>query len=109
MKRSLLWIIALVIAAAPAVADVCRLDCAGDRRPECPLHQPAPHRCTHDHTIGTTGLTRASVDAARPLDVAIAVAPDCASLVPASADVSRLDRRHGPPPLRSPRPDVLRI
>jgi hypothetical protein len=109
MKRPLLWIVALVIAAAPVVADVCRLDCARERPPECPLHQQAPHGCTHDHTIGSAGLTRASVDTSRPIDVAIAVAPDCASLVPASAGVSRIDRRHAPPHLRSPRPDVLRI
>jgi hypothetical protein len=108
MKRPLLWIIALIIAAAPVVTDVCRLDCALDRPPECPLHQQTPHTCTHDHTIGTAGLARASADASRPIDVAIAVTPYRAALAPASVDVSRIERQHAPP-LRSPRPDVLRI
>jgi hypothetical protein len=112
MKRPLLGIIAVVIAgvitAAPVVTDVCRLDCARERPPECPLHQRAPHTCTHDHTIGTAGLTRASVDTSRPTDVAIAVTPSRAALAPASVVVSRIERQHAPP-LRSPRPDVLRI
>ena len=112
MKRQLLWIITVVIAgviaAAPVVADVCRLDCARDRPPECPLHQQAPHRCIHDHSIGTAGLTRAGVDTSRPIDVAIAVTPHRAAFTRASVDVSGIERRHAPP-LRSSRPDVLRI
>ena len=112
MKRPVLWVIAVVIAgviaAAPAITDVCCLDCAFDRPPACPLHQQTPHTCTHDHSIGAAGLTPASADASRPIDVAIAVTPYRAALVPASVDVSRIEREHAPP-LRSPRPDVLRI
>jgi hypothetical protein len=39
MKRLMLWIVAFVIAAAPVLADLCRLDCERQRQPACPLHQ----------------------------------------------------------------------
>ena len=112
MKRTLLWIVVVVIAgviaAAPVAADVCRLDCAGDRPPECPLHQQAPHTCTHDHTIGTADLTRASLCTARLIFVAIAATPADAAVALVSVDLFRADHPHAPP-RRSPRPDVLRI
>lgn len=108
MKRLPLWIIALIITAAPVVTDVCRLDCALDRPPECPLHQQGPHTCTHDHTIGAAGLTRASVETSRPTDITIAVTSYRITLAPASADMFRVEHQHAPP-LRSPRPNVLRI
>ena len=77
MKRLLLWTLALVIAAAPAVAEVCRLDCARPDPPACPLHQKAPRPCAHDHAIAAADLTRAGVDLSRPLVAAIVVAvPD---------------------------------
>ena len=96
MKRPLLWMIALLIAVAPALADVCRVDCERGRPPtvrlkpdttenyatECPLHQQAPHRCSHDHTIGSATLTRAIVDAQRPLVAAIVIAAPDATLEP---------------------------
>jgi|KBSSwiStaDraftv2_1062776.scaffolds.fasta_scaffold2601115_2 hypothetical protein len=108
MKRPLLWVIALLIAAAPALVDVCRVDCERARPPECPLHQPAPHRCSHDHTIGSATLTRAIVDAQRPLVSAIVIAAPDATLELLALDRSRVERRHIPP-LRSPRIDVLRV
>jgi len=112
MKRTLLWIVAVVIAgvvaAAPVAADVCRLDCAGDRPPECPLHQQAPHTCTHDHTIGTVGLPPASVGTSRPIIVAIAATPADAAVALVSIDLFRAEHPHAPP-RRSPRPHVLRI
>jgi len=108
MKRPLLWVIALLIAAAPALADVCRVDCERARPPECPLHQPAPHRCSHDHTIGSATLTRAIVDAQRPLVAAIVIAASDATLESLALERSRVEHRHVPP-LRSPRATVLRI
>ena len=108
MNRPLLWIVALLIAAAPVAADVCRLDCARDRRPECPLHQQAPHTCTHDHTIGTAELTRASVDTARPIILLMAATPADAAVALVSIDLFRAEPPHAPPH-RSSRPDVLRI
>jgi hypothetical protein len=109
MKRLLLWVIALVIAAAPAVNDLCRFDCERERPPECPLHQQAPHTCAHDHTIGAARLTRASVDVSRSIDlVALALSPCRVAIAPVASDPVRIDREHAPP-LRSPRPDVLRI
>jgi hypothetical protein len=108
MKRHLLWVIALVIAAAPALADVCRLDCGRERPPECPLHQQAPHKCAHDHTIKPAAPTRVSTAATRPLDVAIAIVPSHASAAPTAVIVARITREHAPP-ARSPRSNVLRI
>ena len=108
MKRPLLWMIALLIAVAPALADVCRVDCERDRPPECPLHQPAPHSCSHDHTIGSATLTRVIVDVQRPLVVAIVIAAPDATLEPVALDRSRVEHLHLPL-LRSPRIDVLRI
>jgi len=108
MKRLPLWIIALVIAAAPALNDVCRLDCERQHPPDCPLHQQAPHTCAHDHTIGAATPTRAAVDASRPLVVAIAVTPDRIAPARRVIDLFRIEHQHAPP-LRSPRPDVLRI
>ena len=122
MKQPLLWLIALLIAVAPALADVCRVDCERGRPPtvrlkpdttenyatECPLHQQAPHKCSHDHTISSATLTRAIVDAQRPLVAAIVIAAPDATLEPVALDRSRVEHRHLPP-LRSPRIDVLRI
>ena len=108
MKRPLLWLIALLIAVAPALADLCRVDCERDRPPECPLHQPTPHKCSHDHTIGAATLTRAIVDAQRPLAVALVIAAPDATLEPLALDRSRVEHLHVPP-LRAPRIDVLRI
>ena len=107
MKRLLLWMVALLIAAAPVLDDVCRLDCERAHPPECPLHQQAPHKCAHDHSIGAASLTRASVGASRPAPAAIAAAAYRAAAT-ASADVLRIEREHTPP-IRPPRPDVLRI
>jgi hypothetical protein len=108
MKRPLLFLIALVIAVAPA-AEVCRLDCERPKQPECPLHQQTPpHTCAHDHTIGTATLNGANAGAPRPAGPAIAVTPGPTTIEPIALDQSRLDRRHSPPP-RSPRIDVLRI
>jgi hypothetical protein len=108
MRRLLLWVLALVIAAAPAVADVCRLDCARERQPACPQHQTAPHRCSHDHAIAAADLTRASADAQRPIVAGIVVAlpdfrrsHDSIVLVPVEP--------HQTPPLQASRTDVLRI
>lgn len=108
MKRLLLWLIALVIASAPAAAEVCRLDCERPKPPECPLHQQAPHQCSHDHTIGSATLDRANAGAPRPADAAIAVTPARATIEPIALERPRTDRPHSRPP-RSPRIDVLRI
>jgi hypothetical protein len=108
MKRLLLWIVVLVIAAAPVLNDVCRLDCERAHPPECPLHQPAPHKCAHDHSIGAAALTRAGGDATRPMSAAVAVAPYRIAVAPVSINLARVERQHAPP-IRSPRPDVLRI
>ena len=103
MKRLPFWIIALLIAAAPVVNDLCRLDCERERPPDCPLHQQAPHTCAHDRTIGAANLPRASVDAARSVDsVAMALTPYRAPIASQSVDLSRIDRQQAPP-LRSPR------
>jgi hypothetical protein len=108
MKRTLLWVIALLIAVAPALADVCRVECERERPPECPLHQQAPHRCSHDHTIASATLTRPIVDAQRPLVAAIVVTAPDAVLEPLAVDRSRIEHLHVLP-LRSPHIDVLRI
>ena len=108
MKRPLLWVIALLIAAAPALVDVCRVDCERARPPACPLHQPAPHRCSHEHTIGSATLTRTIVDAQRPLVTAIVITAPDATLELLALDRSRVEHMHVPP-LRFPRIDVLRI
>ena len=108
MKRPLLWLIALAIAVAPALADVCRVDCERERPPECPLHQPAPHKCSHDHTIASATLTRTSVDTQRPVVAATVIAAPGATLELLAPDRSRIEHLHVPP-LRSPRIDVLRI
>ena len=107
MKRPLLWVIALVIAVAPALADVCRVDCDRDRPPECPLHQQAPHKCSHDHTIAAATITRVDVDAYRPVAAILDAAPGV-TFEPVALDRSRVEHLHIPP-LRSPRIDVLRI
>jgi len=73
-----------------------------------PLHQQAPHKCSHDHTISAATLTRAIVDAQRPLVAAIVIAAPDATLEPLALDRSRIEHLHLPP-LRSPRIDVLRI
>jgi hypothetical protein len=108
MKRLLLWIVALVIAAAPVLADVCRLNCERERQPACPLHQQAPHKCAHDHTVGGAGLTRAIADVPRPVPSAIVVARIDVTGGRASTALPGIDDRHAPPN-RSPRTDVLRI
>jgi len=107
MKRPLLWMIALLIAVAPALADVCRVDCDRDRPPECPLHQQAPHKCSHDHTIAAATITRVDVDAYRPVTATLDAAPGV-TFEPVALDRSRVEHLHIPP-LRSPRIDVLRI
>jgi hypothetical protein len=107
MKRPLLWMIALLIAVAPALADVCRVDCDRDRPPECPLHQQAPHKCSHDHTIAAATITRVDVDAYRPVAAILDAAPGV-TFEPVALDRSRVEHLHIPP-LRSPRIDVLRI
>ena len=122
MKRPSLWLIALLLAVAPALADVCRVDCEGGGgstvrlRPhttendaaECPLHEQAPHKCSHDHTIGSATLTRVIVDAQRPLVAATVIAAPDATLQPLVLDRSRVAHLHVPP-LRSSRATVLRI
>jgi len=107
MKRPLLWMIALLIAVAPALADVCRVDCERDRAPECPLHEQAPHKCSHDHTIAAATITRVDVDAYRPVAAILDAAPGV-TFEPVALDRSRVEHLHIPP-LRSPRIDVLRI
>ena len=107
MKRPLLWMIALLIAVAPALADVCRVDCDRDRPPECPLHQQAPHKCSHDHTIAAATITRVDVDAYRSVAAILDAAPGV-TFEPVALDRSRVEHLHIPP-LRSPRIDVLRI
>jgi hypothetical protein len=109
MKRSLLWVVALVIAAAPVLSEVCRLDCERAHPPECPLHHEAPRPCAHDHTSAAARLTSAGADVLRPAPLAIAVEPyRSAASAETFADGFRATR--GPaPPLRSPRFDVLRI
>jgi hypothetical protein len=84
MKRLLLWTLALVIAAAPAVAEVCRLDCARPDPPACPLHQKAPL---------VAAIVVAFADFSRPQ---------------ASASLLPIEEHHTPPP-RAPRTDILRI
>jgi hypothetical protein len=108
MKRTLLWAVALLIAVAPVLADVCRVDCERERPPECPLHQQAPHKCSHDHAIGSATLTRAIVDAQRPLVAAIVITVPDAVLEPLALDRSRVEHLHIPP-LHSPRATILRI
>lgn len=108
MSRPVLWVVALVMAAAPALADVCRFDCERDRQPECPLHQQAPHKCGHDHTAGAAGLTRASSDASRPPDSAIAVPTYRLPITSSRVHVLRVERQHAPP-RRSTPTTVLRI
>lgn len=108
MKRLLLWSIALVIAVAPAAAEVCRLDCERPKPPECPLHQQTSHKCSHDHTIGAATLTPSNSGAPRPAGPPIAVMPGRATIEPIAFAPQRAARPHSPPP-RSPRIDVLRI
>jgi hypothetical protein len=108
MKRLLLWTLAMVIAAAPAVAEVCRLDCARPDPPACPLHQKAPRPCTHDHAIAAADLTRVSLEVSRPLVAAIVVAFADFSRPQASAHLLPIEEHHTPPP-RAPRTDILRI
>jgi hypothetical protein len=108
MKRLLLWVLALVIAAAPAVAEVCRLDCARPDPPACPLHQSAPRPCLHDHAIAAADLTRVNVDLSRPLVAAIVVAVPDFRRAHQSADPFPVEDRYAPPP-RASRTDVLRI
>ena len=108
MKRLLLWVVAIVIAAAPVVNDVCRLDCERAHQDECPLHQTTPHKCAHDHTSAAASLARAGADVSRPAPAAIPVERHRLSLARASADLLGLERDVAPPP-RSPRLDVLRI
>jgi hypothetical protein len=108
MKPLLLWILALVVAAAPVVADVCRLDCARPDPPPCPQHQTTPHPCAHDHAIAAADLTRVSVEVSRPLVAAIVVALPDFRRPHESNDVLPRQRRHASPP-RAPRTDILRI
>jgi hypothetical protein len=108
MRRPLLWLIAIVIAVAPTLADVCRVDCERERPPECPLHQPAPRTCSHAHTIGSATLTQASADTQRPAVAAFVVATPGARLERVALELSCIDHQHIPP-LRSPRAAVLRI
>jgi hypothetical protein len=108
MKRLLLLIVALVIAVAPALADICRLDCERARQPECPLHQQAPHKCAHDHTVAAADVARTSLGVSRPLVVAIAVIPPHLDAAPIVTDLRDIECQHAPP-LRSPHIDVLRI
>ena len=108
MKRLLLWTLAIVIAAAPAVAEVCRLDCARPDPPACPLHQKAPRPCTHDHAIAAADLTRVGVNLSRPLAAVIVVAVPDFSRGHQSVEVPLLERLHAPPP-RASRTDILRI
>jgi hypothetical protein len=97
MKRLLLWTLALVIAAAPAVAEVCRLDCARPDPPACPLHQKAPRPCAHDHAISAADLTRGGVDLSRPLVAAITVTFHLDALAPVTASLHRGEHQHAPP------------
>ena len=108
MKRLLLWTLALVIAAAPAIAEVCRLDCARPDPPACPLHHTAPRPCLHDHAVVAADLTRVSVDLQRPIVAVIVVALPDFRRPHESNDVLPLEHPNAPPP-RAFRTDVLRI
>jgi len=108
MKRLLLWTLALVIAAAPAVAEVCRLDCARPDPPACPLHQKAPRPCAHDHAIAAADLTRVGLDVSRPLVAVFVVALPDFRRPHESNDVRPLEAPHTSPP-RASRTDILRI
>ena len=108
MSRPMLWIVAFVIAAAPVLADVCRLDCERQRQPECPLHQQTPHQCAHDHAGVSYDRVRVSADSVRPVFLAIVVTPARVDVAPTVCHLFRAGRQHAPP-LRSPHTDVLRI
>ncbi len=108
MNRLMLWIVAFVIAAAPVLADLCRLDCERQRQPECPLHQQTPHQCGHDHAAVSYDRVRASADSIRPIFLAIVVTPARVDDAPTACHLFRAGRQHAPP-LRSPHTDVLRI
>ena len=106
MKRLLLALIALFIAAAPVLADVCRAECERASQPACPLHQQTPHNCRHDHSV-TKGTTAPAAAAAQPLFIAVAMTwPAAEPFVPA-AFASTVPEHT--PPLRSPHIVSLRI
>jgi len=107
MRRLFLLLIAVLIAAAPVVADVCRVDCERERQPVCPLHQQAPHKCLHEHSIVPGTLSGAHVDAPPPAFVAIATVASLANAI-VTTRTTDVASSHAPP-LRSPRIDVLRI
>jgi hypothetical protein len=97
MNRLFLTLVSLVIATAPAVVDICRIDCERVRQTECPLHQPTPHKCAHDHAIAQGALGSATSDAAGPRLVAV----DAARIHIANTFVS-IDRSSTPIRLISP-------
>jgi hypothetical protein len=108
MSRLLLGIVAFVIAAAPVLVDVCRLDCQRQRQPACPLHQQTPHPCGHDHTAVSYDRVRVSADVVRPVFLAIEVTPARVTVTPTVWRLLRPGRRPALPQ-RSSHTDVLRI
>jgi hypothetical protein len=108
MKRLLLVFVALVIATAPAVADLCRADCERARQPECPLHQQTPHSCAHDHAIAQRIINRAHLDVTPPILAAVASATSAITSPYVSTEFASVTPQHAPPFL-SPRILVLRI
>ena len=107
MRRLFLLLIAVLIASAPVVADICRVDCERERQPVCPLHQQAPHKCLHQHSIVPGTLSGGHVEAPLPAFVAIATMTPFATAIVTTRSTD-IASSHAPP-LRSPRIDVLRI
>jgi hypothetical protein len=108
MKRPFLLIVVLAIAAVPILNDVCALDCAVKDAQECPLHQPAPDPCGHDHLTGETGLVREAAASPKLVVLTLAAPAPRATATTARPATARLERPHDSAP-RSSRPDVLRI
>jgi hypothetical protein len=116
--------LALVVAASPAIALICEMDCdhpstasepchaAHNAQPDAALHG-APHACNHDHT----GLSPALLTSIKSGDsAAVSVVSALPPVLQALAHHARMSggaAMHGPPgpagPSTSARLSVLRI
>jgi hypothetical protein len=117
-------VLALVVAASPAIALICEMDCdhpstgsepchaAHNAQPDAALHRP-PHACNHDHTGGNPALlTSAKGRDSAAASVVLAAPPALQTLVHETRG-SDDAAMHGPPgPIirsTSSRLTVLRI
>jgi len=92
--------IALIVALAPSIGDICTLGCDAAAPPPCPAHesrhQPSPNPCGHDHSAMRADVARLSVAPDAFMALPLLQVPPIAATIDSSGTAVRSDRPHAP-------------